>query len=105
MSAEDFEGIKELAKKNHIERVAKTPQRVEYAKKRFDEEGIKWVLKNKSIGHFHIIDEYGNLFQYWAGTGKIWFDKKTKDARHFNTFYQDFRGIEDCIKVVKYIKK
>lgn len=97
--------LKELGEQNHKERVAKTPERIEYAIKRFNKEGIKWTLKNKSIGHFHIFDEYGNLFQFWAGTGKIWFDRKTKDARHFNTFYEDFRGIDACIKIVKYIKK
>ena len=46
MSAEDFEGIKELAKQNHAERVAKTPERIDYAIMRFNKEGIKWTLKN-----------------------------------------------------------
>ena len=105
MSAEDFEAIKELAKRNHTERVAQTPNRIEYAIKRFNEENIKWTLKSRAIGHFHIKDEQGNLFQFWAGTGKIWFDKKTKDARHFNSFYKECRGIEDCIQIVKYVTR
>lgn len=62
------------------------------------------MVKNHQIGHFHVWDSYGNLFQFWASTGKIWFDKKVKDARKFNSFYEDWRGIEDCITIVKYIK-
>lgn len=102
MSAEDFDGIKELARKNHEERVAKTPNRIEYAIMRFTSEKIMFILKNKSIGHFHLRDNQGNLFQFWASTGKIWFDKKVKDARHFKSFYTEMRGIENCIKLVKY---
>ena len=45
MSAEDFEGIKELARQNHAERVAKTPNRIEYAIKRFTDEKIMFILK------------------------------------------------------------
>lgn len=89
-----------MAKFNHQERVAKTPDRIEYAIKRFEEEGIAYKLKNKSIGHFHLWDSKGNLFQFWAGTGKIWFDKKVKDARGFKSFYKDSRGIENCIKII-----
>ena len=93
-----------MAKFNHQERVAKTSDRIEYAMKRFEDEGIKYNLKSRSIGHFHIWDSQGNLFQFWAGTGKIWFDKKTKDARGFKSFYEDYRGIENCIRIVKYFK-
>lgn len=93
--------LRELAEQSHKERVAKTPERIEYAIKRFDEEGITYKLKNKSIGHFHILDKDGNLFQFWASTGKIYFDKKTKDARGFKSFYKELRGIESCIKLLK----
>lgn len=98
----EMEALKGIAKQQHQERVAKTPERVEYAIKRFEEENIKYILKNKSIGHFHLRDSQNNLFQFWASTGKILFDKKTKDARGFKSFYKDYRGIENCIKIVKY---
>ena len=101
----EMESLKELANQNHQERVAKTPDRIEYAIKRFEEENIKYTLKNKSIGHFHLRDSEDNLFQFWASTGKIWFDKKTKDVRGFNSFYKDARGIEACIKIVKYFTR
>jgi hypothetical protein len=97
--------LKAMAKFNHQERVAKTPDRIEYAIKRFEEENIIYNLKNKSIGHFHLWDSQGNLFQFWASTGKIWFDKKTKDARGFTSFYRDYRGIENCIRIVKYFSR
>ena len=99
-----WEGVKELAKENHRLRVEKTPERIEYATKRFDAEGIKWTLKNKQIGHFHLLDADGNLFQFWASTGKILFDKRTKEARGFKSFYPDYRGIESCIKLIKNTK-
>ena len=101
MSAEDFEGIKELAKKHHTERVAKTPQRIEYAIQRFSNENIPYILKNEQTGHFHLFDSKGNLFQFWASTGKIWFDKKTKNARGFKYDAEHSRGIESCIKIIK----
>ena len=101
----EMEALKEIAKQKHQERVAKTPDRIEYAIQRFEKEGIKYVLKNKIIGHFHLRDSQNNLFQFWASTGKILFDKKTKDARGFKSFYKDYRGIENCIKIVKYFTK
>lgn len=101
----EWKALREFSKENHRKRVEKTPGRIEYAIKRFNEEGISWVLKNKSIGHFHLFDKYGNLFQFWASTGKIYFDQKTKLARKFTSFKKDCRGIESCIKIVKYYTK
>ena len=100
----EMELLREQAKKRHDERVAQTPQRIDYAIKRFEEENIKYVLKNKQIGHFHLLDKDNNLFQFWASTGKIYFDKKTKDARGFKSYYEERRGIENCIKIIKYFK-
>ena len=97
--------LKEMAKEHHQERVAKTPDRIEYAIKRFNEEGIVYKLKNKQIGHFHVFDKDENLFQFWASTGKIYFDKKTKDSCGFKSFYKDYRGIENCIRIVKYLER
>ena len=94
--------LKAMAKFNHQERVAKTPNRVEYVISRFEQEGIKYELKNNLIGHFHLWDSQVNLFQFWASTGKIMFAKKTKEARGFNSFYEDYRGIDNCIRIVKY---
>lgn len=72
MSAEDFEAIKALAKKNHVDRVAKNPSRIAYAIKEFEEHSIEYELKNIQIGHFHCWRKSdGKLFQYYAGTGKI----------------------------------
>ena len=78
----EMEALKEIAKQKHQERVAKTPDRIEYAIQRFEKEGIKYVLKNKIIGHFHLRDSQNNLFQFWASTGKILFDKNTKELKN-----------------------
>lgn len=69
---EDFYALKEFLNNEHIERVSKTPNRVEYAIEQFKKNNIKYELKNADIGHFHcwrVSD--GRLFQFWAGTGKV----------------------------------
>lgn len=56
----------------HRERVAKNPERVEYAIKQFERNNIEFQLKNAEIGHFHCKRKSdGKLYQFWAGTGKI----------------------------------
>ena len=87
MSAEDFEGVRELAKQNHAERVAKNPERVEYAIKQLEANNIEYALKNPSNGHFHAWDLNGNLHQFWASTGKI--------------IGSNQRGIHNFIKILK----
>lgn len=72
MSREDFEGLKELAKQNHAERVAKNPDRINYAIEQFKKHGIEYSLKNPQTGHFHCRRKSDDkLFQFYAGTGKI----------------------------------
>lgn len=69
---EDFEALGEYLKDKHDERVAKTPDRVDYAISLFEKHGIKYELKNPGIGHFHCWRKSdGKLFEFWAGTGKI----------------------------------
>lgn len=101
MSAEDWEGIRELAKQNHAERVAKTPDRIEYAKKQFENNNIDYTLKNSINGHFHCFDLQGNLFQFWASTGKIWYDRKTELQRKLKRSCREWRGIHNIIKLLK----
>ena len=89
MSREDFEGIAAHAKKNHQERVAKTPDRVAYAIQQFEKHGIPYSLKNPTTGHFHCWRKSdGKLFQFYAGTGKIMNQPEHK------------RGIQCLIKIL-----
>jgi len=71
--AESFDGgYHLLAHQRHVERVAKTPERVQYAIQQLEAHGIEYVLKNPSIGHFHCRRKSDDrLIQFWAGTGKI----------------------------------
>ena len=70
--AEDFRALRAELRKEHDERVAKTPDRIEYAVSKFEENGIRYELKNPGIGHFHCWRKSdGKLYQFWAGTGKI----------------------------------
>ena len=72
MSREDFEGIAQFAKENHKNRVAKNPDRIQYAIEQFEKHNIEYVLKNETTGHFHCRRKSDDkLFQFYAGTGKI----------------------------------
>lgn len=69
---EMWDALKEYAKQVHKDRVAKTPQRVAYAIKQFEDNGIPYQLKNEQTGHFHCWRKSDRkLFQFYAGTGKI----------------------------------
>lgn len=71
MRDEIYDGLRELAKQNHRERVAKNPERIAYAERQFKSNDIRYSLKNPEIGHFHAWDATGRLWQFWASTGKI----------------------------------
>lgn len=73
-----WDGLCELGKRNHAERVAKNPERIKYAIAQFEKYGIEYTLKNESTGHFHCRRKSDDkLFQFYAGTGKIQgFDNK-----------------------------
>lgn len=89
MSREDFEGLKELAKQNHAERVAKNPDRIQYAIEQFEKHNIEYSLKNETTGHFHCRRKCDDkLFQFYAGTGKI-------------QGYENKRGIHALIRLLE----
>ena len=56
MSREDFEGIAQLAKENHKNRVAKNPDRIQYAIEQFEKNGIEYYLKNEQTVHFNLVN-------------------------------------------------
>ena len=70
---ESFDGGYHLyAEQKHEERVAKNPDRIEYAIKQFVKHDIEYELKNAQTGHFHCRRKSDDkLFQFYAGTGKI----------------------------------
>ena len=70
---ESFDGGYHLyAEQMHKERVAKNPDRIEYAIKQFEKHDIEYELKNSQTGHFHCRRKSDDkLFQFYAGTGKI----------------------------------
>lgn len=89
VSREDFEGIKQHAKRQHEERVAKNPDRIQYAIQQFKRHNVEYVLKNEQTGHFHCRRKSDDkLFQFYAGTGKI-------------VGYQNERGIHSLIKLLE----
>lgn len=76
------------AKEKHKKRISKTPSRISYAIKKFEEHGIEHELKNEQTGHFHCRRKSdAKLFQFYAGTGKI--------QGH------NIRGIQNLIKLLE----
>ena len=83
---EDFEGLKEYCKEQHDKRVAKNPERIEYAIKQLENHDICYAVKNSQTGHFHCWKKTDDtLVQFWAGTGKI--------------LGRNIRGINNLIKI------
>ncbi len=82
---ECWDALKEHARQNHKERVAKNPDRIEYAIRQLEDHNIEYSLKNDATGHFHCHRKSDGatghfhcrrksddaLVQFWAGTGKI----------------------------------
>lgn len=70
-----YQRICDFCKSNTFEKIDKTErnkQRSEYAIEQFKKNKIEYRLKNSKIGHFHVWRKKDNqLFQFWAGTGKI----------------------------------
>lgn len=55
-----------------VNKIERNKQRSQYAITQFKKNGIKYILKNEKIGHFHVYRKKDNqLFQFWSGTGKI----------------------------------
>lgn len=93
MSKEDFEGIKQYAKEQHVKRVADNPNRVQYAIQQLEKHNIEYALKNETTGHFHCRRKSDDkLFQFYAGTGKI-------------MGYDNKRGIHSLILLLDDVKK
>jgi hypothetical protein len=86
---DSFDGGYHLyAEQMHRERVAKNPDRIEYAIQQFESHSIRYELKNQEIGHFHCWRKTDNkLFQFWASTGKI--------------LGRNIRGIHTLIKLLE----
>lgn len=85
---ESFDALKADCKQRHDARVAKTPQRVEYAMQQLVMNNIDFRLLNAQTGHFHCHGiKSDKLYQFWAGTGKI--------------MGSELRGIHNLIKLVK----
>ena len=71
--SESFDGGYHIyAKEKHKQRVNENPNRIDFAISQFENNNIKYELKNQTIGHFHCWRKSDNkLFQFWASTGKI----------------------------------
>lgn len=67
--------------------------RLEYAKKKFEENNIPYKLCNESIGHFNLLDSKRKvLMSFWSYTGKLYIP---------STGFSDNIGIRNCIKKYK----
>lgn len=76
---EFFEPYKEM----HKQRVAKNPQRLEYAVKLLKENGITFKVCNEQTGQINCYFANGNILTFYAGTGKI---QGRNDVRGIRSF-------------------
>lgn len=76
---EFFEPYKEL----HKERVAKNPQRLEYAVKLLKENGITFKVCNEVTGQINCYFANGRILTFYAGTGKIQGCKNLRGIHNF----------------------
>ncbi len=79
---EYFEPYKEM----HKQRVAKTPARLEYAKKMLNENNITYKVCNEQTGQINCFLSNGQIMIFYAGTGKI-------------KGYEHARGIHNFVKL------
>lgn len=63
--------------------------RLEYAKKQFEENNIKYKLCNESIGHFNLYKDNKMVMSFWSYTGKCYIPIIE---------FSDNIGIKNCIK-------
>jgi pimeloyl-CoA synthetase len=82
---EYFEPYKEL----HKQRVAKNPERLEYAVKLLKENGITFKVCNETTGQINCYFANGKCLTFYAGTGKI---QGYKNARGIRTFIRICQG-------------
>lgn len=76
----DWQGLREDFKQMHKDRVAKTPQRIDYTKNEFAKNNIKAELKNEQTGQFNILVGK-HIITYYCSTGKILVDNKPYEQR------------------------
>lgn len=98
MSREDFEGIREYAKKQHQERVAKNPERLEYVAKLLRDNGITFKVCNEKKGQINCYFADGKCLTFYAGTGKIQGYKYERGIRSFIRLCKDEK-MNDKIKI------
>ena len=69
--AGDMKDFFEPYKEMHKQRVAKNPQRLEYAIKLLNENGITFKVCNETTEQINCYFANGNILTFYAGTGKI----------------------------------
>lgn len=91
---EMFEAYKEIHKK----RVAKTPERLEYAENILKAHGIKYRVCNRETAQINAYTTSGKICTFYAGTGKI---KGYKNARGIHNFLRLCKGqiVSDKIQI------
>lgn len=94
--AEYFEGYKEL----HKQRVAQNPKRLEFAVKLLTDSGIAFKVCNEETGQINHYSANGNVFTFYAGTGKI---KGFKNLRGIHNFIKlcKLQRVDDKIQIRK----
>lgn len=93
---EYFEPYKEL----HKQRVAKNPQRLLYAMKKLNDNGITYKVCNEATGQINCYFANGKCLTFYAGTGKI---QGYKYLRGIGNFVRLCKGekLNDTIHIIE----
>lgn len=81
-----------LKENNQKERENNYNERIDYAIKQFEKNGIKYKLCNEENGHFNLFKDKKVVMSFWSWTGKCYIPR---------TGFSDNIGIRNCIKKYK----
>lgn len=88
----------EAYKEKRQERIAKNPQRLEYAENILKRNGIEYRVCNRTTTQINAYTASGKIHTFYAGTGKI---RGYNNARGIHTFLRLCKGqkVSDTIKI------
>lgn len=91
--AEYWKDVKPILKQQNAEHREKHyGERIKYAIKQFEENGIPYKLCNENNAHFNLLKDKKVVMSFWSWTGKCYVP---------STGFSDNIGIKNCIKKYK----
>lgn len=89
-----WKDVSQLKKQQHRERVAKTPNRIEWCQDQFKKQKLPFVLKNEETGQFNAKKGKSTII-YYCSTGTVMLDGKTLNGRGFRYATNTYRNLKE----------